>query len=59
MSRFAYHQDGHEVLSKISLEIEAGMTVGILGPSGAGKSTLLALAPRLYDIPIGMGLSPP
>jgi ABC-type multidrug transport system fused ATPase/permease subunit len=30
------------------------MSVGVLGPSGAGKSTLLSLAPRLYDIPVGV-----
>jgi ABC-type multidrug transport system fused ATPase/permease subunit len=52
---FAYQEDGPEVLSHIDLDIEAGMTVGILGPSGAGKSTLLALAPRLYDIAPGSG----
>jgi ABC-type multidrug transport system fused ATPase/permease subunit len=52
---FSYNQDDHDVLVNIDLEIEPGMTVGILGPSGAGKSTLLALAPRLYDIPEGNG----
>jgi ABC-type multidrug transport system fused ATPase/permease subunit len=52
---FRYTEDGKDVLLDIRLEIDAGMTVGILGPSGAGKSTLLALAPRLYDIEPGRG----
>jgi ABC-type multidrug transport system fused ATPase/permease subunit len=46
---FRYHPDGPVVLDGIDLEIDSGMTVGIVGPSGAGKSTLLALIPRLYD----------
>ena len=52
---FAYSPDGPPVLDRVDLEIEPGMTVGLLGPSGAGKSTLLALAPRLYDVPEGKG----
>ena len=52
---FAYSTDGPLVLERVDLEIEPGMTVGLLGPSGAGKSTLLALAPRLYEVPEGQG----
>ena len=52
---FAYSPDGPLVLDRVDLEIEPGMTVGLLGPSGAGKSTLLALAPRLYDLAEGRG----
>jgi ABC-type multidrug transport system fused ATPase/permease subunit len=52
---FAYSLDAPPVLRHIDLEIEPGTTVGILGASGSGKSTLLALAPRLYDIPVGRG----
>jgi ABC-type multidrug transport system fused ATPase/permease subunit len=52
---FGYAPDARPVLQHVDLEIEPGMTVGILGPSGSGKSTLLALAPRLYDIADGRG----
>jgi ATP-binding cassette subfamily B protein len=44
---------GDNVLEDISLDIEAGTTVGILGETGAGKSSLVNLIPRLYDITEG------
>ncbi|MBE6806791.1 MAG: ABC transporter ATP-binding protein [Ruminococcaceae bacterium] len=37
-------------LSDINLEIQSGMTVGILGGTGSSKSTLVQLIPRLYDV---------
>ena len=52
---FRYRVEGPDVLERIHLRIEPGMTVGIMGDSGAGKSTLLALLPRLYDLPAGGG----
>jgi ABC-type multidrug transport system fused ATPase/permease subunit len=48
---FRYPRGARNVLDRINLEIDCGMTVGILGPSGSGKSTLLALAPRIYPLP--------
>jgi subfamily B ATP-binding cassette protein MsbA len=45
---FSYDSD-KEVLSHISLEVEAGEIVALVGPSGAGKSTLMDLLPRFYD----------
>lgn len=53
--RFAYAPGGRTVLDGIDLEVEPGMTVGVVGASGSGKSMLLALAPRLYDVPGGGG----
>jgi subfamily B ATP-binding cassette protein HlyB/CyaB len=46
--RFRYRVDTAEVLRDISLDIEAGMTIGIVGRSGSGKSTLAKLIQRLY-----------
>ena len=45
---FAYREN-EEVLSDISLEIEAGHSIALVGATGSGKSTLLTLIPRLYD----------
>ena len=48
---FAY--DGRDVLSDVSLRIEAGQTLAIVGPTGSGKTTLISLLPRLYEPPRG------
>jgi subfamily B ATP-binding cassette protein HlyB/CyaB len=45
---FRYRQDGPDVLSGISLDIQAGEVIGIVGRSGSGKSTLTKLVQRLY-----------
>ncbi|MEO3956668.1 type I secretion system permease/ATPase [Chromobacterium piscinae] len=45
---FRYRPDKPEVLRRISLDIPAGQTVGIVGPSGSGKSTLTKLVQRMY-----------
>ena len=43
------HVGDQDVLSDVSVTIEAGQTLAILGPSGSGKSTLISLLLRLYD----------
>ncbi len=50
--RYAKEAD-RNALDSINLEIQSGMTVGILGGTGAGKSTLVQLIPRLYDVSSG------
>ncbi len=40
-------------LEGIDLNIESGMTVGILGTTGSSKTTLVQLLPRLYDVTEG------
>ena len=52
---FRYARQTGNALDGISVEIEPGMTLGIMGTTGAGKSTLLALAPRIYDLGDGDG----
>jgi ATP-binding cassette subfamily B protein len=48
---FGYEDD--PVISDLSLDIEAGQTIGLVGTTGAGKSTLLKLLPRFYDVDTG------
>jgi subfamily B ATP-binding cassette protein HlyB/CyaB len=45
---FRYRPDRPEVLKRLSLEIKAGESIGIVGSSGSGKSTLTKLIQRLY-----------
>jgi ABC-type multidrug transport system fused ATPase/permease subunit len=52
---FAFPRGASNVLDRISLAIEPGMTLGVMGASGSGKSTLLALLPRIYDLAEGEG----
>ena len=50
---FSYDEDAEPVLRDINLEIEEGMTLGIVGRTGSGKTTLVSLLPRLLDPPRG------
>jgi heme exporter protein A len=43
------HFGRRRVLSKVSLQCNAGEIVALLGPNGAGKSTLLSIAATLLD----------
>ena len=45
---FRYADDDPNVVEDLSLEIEAGKTIGIVGRSGSGKSTLAHLILGLY-----------
>ena len=46
---FRYTPDGPAVLDRVSLDVPAGTTLGVVGRTGAGKSTLVQLVPRLMD----------
>ncbi len=51
---FRYNEeDGKEVLSNLSMRIEAGKTVALVGPSGGGKTTVCNIIPRFYEIESG------
>ncbi len=51
---FKYNtEDGKEVLSNLSMKIEAGKTVALVGPSGGGKTTVCNIIPRFYEIESG------
>ena len=43
-------------LDDINLDIQSGMTVGILGGTGSAKTTLVSLIPRLYEATEGQVL---
>ena len=45
---FRYRPDGQEVLKRISFDVPAGTTIGLVGRSGSGKSTIAKLIQRLY-----------
>ena len=45
---FRYKADGKNVITDLSVRIQAGAKVGIVGRSGSGKSTLTRLIQRLY-----------
>ncbi len=51
---FRYPGGDYDVLSDISLSIEAGENVGIVGKTGCGKTTLVDLILRTYNVPDGM-----
>lgn len=40
---------GEMILRKVSLDVPAGVVVGVIGPSGSGKSTLLRALNRLWE----------
>ncbi|EIW20877.1 MULTISPECIES: peptidase domain-containing ABC transporter [Pelosinus] len=45
---FRYHAEGKIILNQVSIQIQAGMRIGIVGRSGSGKSTMTKLVQRLY-----------
>ena len=46
--RFRYAPDSPPAVDGITLQVPAGMSLGIVGSSGSGKSTLTKLLQRLY-----------
>ncbi|MDO8968264.1 ABC transporter ATP-binding protein [Algoriphagus sp.] len=46
---FQYPESGIRALDKVSFEIKAGQTLGIIGTTGSGKSTIANLLMRMYD----------
>ncbi|MFA6861322.1 MAG: ABC transporter ATP-binding protein [Bacilli bacterium] len=51
---FTYPDGATPALKNVSIDIKAGMTVGIIGRTGCGKSTFVSLLPKLYNLPKGM-----
>jgi ABC-type multidrug transport system fused ATPase/permease subunit len=49
---FAYGADP-PVIRRVSLDLDAGRTLGLVGRTGSGKTTLARLALRLYDPQLG------
>lgn len=50
---FTYERGAERALKNVSVEIEAGGTLGVVGPTGSGKSTLLNLVGRLFEADAG------
>ena len=51
---FAYPSNPNkEVITNLSVHINAGETIGILGGTGSAKSSFASLIPRLYDVTKG------
>ena len=48
---FKYPGSEREILNKVSFQLKAGETLGIVGAIGSGKSTLVDLLCRLYPVP--------
>jgi ATP-binding cassette subfamily B protein len=48
-----FYDHGEEVLSDLSLKIEAGETLAVVGRTGSGKTTLARLLTRFYDVTRG------
>ena len=43
------HFDGIVAIDDVSLDVDAGLIVGLIGPNGAGKTTLFNCISRLYE----------
>ena len=50
---FRFIPNGTLQLNNVTLDLPAGVFVGVVGQSGAGKSTLTKLLPRLYELESG------
>lgn len=50
---FRYRRHHQDVLSRVSLDIQAGEYVALVGASGVGKTTLCSLIPRFYEVTAG------
>lgn len=49
---FSYN-DQKNMISHLSIKIDAGSTIGVIGGTGSGKSTLVNLLPRFYEVTSG------
>ena len=50
---FTYPNSDRQVLTDLSLKIEAGENVGLIGRTGSGKTTVVDLIARTYNVPEG------
>ncbi len=50
---FRYEEGDKDVLSHLSLDVNAGESIALVGPSGGGKTTLCSLIPRFYETTSG------
>lgn len=44
------YEEGKDVLTHLSFQLDAGKTLALVGPSGGGKTTICHLIPRFYEV---------